>query len=82
MMIIELHMSTRNLPSHVAKRIHWKEFHSAYAYLRLAIEPARLGSAQLELARYGNELARLGSITKQAKILARLGSFASSSWLI
>jgi len=50
--------------------------------VRLAIEPAWLGSAQLELARYGNELARLGSITKQAKILARLGSFASSSWLI
>ena len=56
--------------------------HSSLLQIRLAIEPARRGSAQLELTRYGNELARLGSITKQAKILARLGSFASSSWLI
>ena len=37
--------------------------------VRLNIKPARLGSAQLELAHYNNKL-------------ARLGSFASSSWLV
>jgi len=51
-------------------------------YLRLAIEPAQLGSAQLELARYGNELARLGSLSGRAESQARLGSFGSSSWLV
>ena len=50
--------------------------------LRLDVEPARLGSAQLELARYDNELARLGSLLSRAKRQARLGSFSGSSWLI
>ena len=50
--------------------------------IRLAIEPARLGSAQLELARYGNELAQLGSLSGRAESQARLGSFGSSSWLV
>ena len=50
--------------------------------LRLDVEPARLGSAQLELARYGNELARLGSLSGRAESQARLGSFGSSSWLV
>ena len=43
---------------------------------------SRLGSAQLELARYGNELARLGSLSGRAESQARLGSFGSSSWLV
>ena len=43
---------------------------------------ARLGLAQLELARYGNELARIGSLTNRAKRQARLGLFSSSSRLI
>jgi hypothetical protein len=39
------------------------------------IEPARLGSTELELA-------RLGSLSNRAREPARLGSFASSSWLV
>ena len=35
--------------------------------VRLAIQLAWLGSAQLELARYGNELARLGLLLSRAK---------------
>ncbi|KAG2565838.1 hypothetical protein PVAP13_7NG145017 [Panicum virgatum] len=50
--------------------------------VRLDVEPARLGSAQLELARYGNELARLGSLSGRAESQARLGSFGISSWLV
>jgi len=53
-----------------------------YFEIRLAIEPAWLGSAQLELARYGNELARLGSLPDRAESQARLGSFSSSSQLV
>jgi hypothetical protein len=39
------------------------------------IEPARLGSTELELA-------RLGSLSNRAREPARLDSFASSSWLV
>ena len=45
-----------------------------YFEIRLAIEPAWLGSAQLELAHYGNELARLGSAHYQTELKVRLGS--------
>ena len=45
--------------------------------LRLDIEPARL-----VIARLVNELARLGSFYKRARIPARLGSLKSSSQLV
>ena len=53
-----------------------------HVHLRLDIELARLGSAQLELVRYDNELALLGSLSDRAESQARLGSFGSSSWLV
>ena len=67
----------------------WEDLKPWNVWLRLAIEPAWLGSAQLELARYGNELARygnelarLGSLPDRAESQARLGSFSSSSQLV
>jgi len=70
-----------NLPSYLQSP-HILYVKKQYFEIRLAIEPAWLGSAQLELARYGNELARLGSLPDRAESQARLGSFSSSSQLV